>query len=127
MEHLFGETVDSWSFGGSLARLRVSPLEELASDTRFCNIPVEDEDVFHKFYERCGRQLNVPLAAILNRMPFYRCRGGVRMMNSRRLLAHFLLQADRLFEAHDVRMEIETVASLAETMRQGRCVSSGVH
>lgn len=98
---------------------------DLTGDTRFSDLPLEYEEDFHDIYERCCQALNVPLPAILNTMPVYRQRIGEQMMNGWRLLAPFFARADRLLAEHDVRMECETLDSLAETMRQGRYVSSG--
>lgn len=92
--------------------------------SRFSDL-VDDEDDFHQIYERLCEELNVPLAAILNTMPVYRVVVGDLVLNSWRNLAPFSKTAARLLNEHDVRMECETLGSLAETMRQGRYVSSG--
>lgn len=96
----------------------------LRPDTRFSDI-LSEEEQFHEIYEECCAALDVPLAGIINSMPMYRQKVGDVMLNSWRNLAAFSTQAQALLAKYDVPIEDETMASLAESMRQGIYVSSG--
>lgn len=96
----------------------------LHPDTRFSDV-VSDDDEFREIYEECCAALDVPLAGIINSMPTYRQKVGDMTLNSWRNLAPFSKQAHALLTKYDVPIENETMASLAESMRQGIYVSSG--
>ena len=100
------------------------PRGTLTRETRFSELELEDDDN-QEIYEECCRRTGASLNDIIASMPIYRLRTGETTFASLRNIAAFSARARRLLALYDVRVEDETLASVAESLQQGRYVSSG--
>ena len=85
-----------------------------------------DEESFFEVYERASAATGVPFGQIHASLPLYRFKVGETTMSSLRNLAALSARARARLAHVDVRLETETLASLVETFRTGRYVSSGL-
>ncbi|MEL7079825.1 MAG: hypothetical protein AAGK82_00255 [Pseudomonadota bacterium] len=97
----------------------------LSEDMAIEDLDIDDED-YRRIFERAAETHGVPIEDIVNTMPLYRIVVGDNTMWSLQLLGAVSAKARALVADYTTRVEMDTIASMAASIRERRYVRSGL-
>jgi len=106
------------------ARILGEPAHDLDVDLDVEELGLDGDDC-HDMMEEAAQAHGVPLIDIINTMPVYRIKRGDMVMWSLVDLAAFSPRAAQMVATFTIKMQIDTLRSLATSIETGRYVSSG--